>query len=172
MYNFLKILEERVLSKEPNIDFTIIKNRLIQNKEKLESLYYMEESKGMPNLWYYDYEKDKYIFVDMSVESPDRRSLCYDEEARENRKNHKPISSVLKICEEKGIELLNEEEYRKLQEIFKFDLKTSSWIKTPDKIRNLKGAIFGDRRYDTVFIYHNGADSYYASRGFRAKIEI
>lgn len=172
MEKFLKTIENRVLATNPNIDFNIIKNRLLKDNKKLKALYYMEETEGCPNLWYYDENNDKYIFVDMAQESPQRRSLCYDKEARENRKNNKPISSVIEVCDEKGIELLDEEEYRALQELNNFDLKTSSWIKTPEKIRKLKGAIFGDKRYDTVFIYHNGADSYYSSRGFRAKLKI
>lgn len=172
MEHFYSILEERIKQLHPDISFDRIKDRLENNKEKRMALHKMEETGGEPNLFYYDSVRDKYVFVDMSKESPNRRSLCYDEEARQQRKSNKPASSVSKVCEEMGIELINEEEYRKLQSISSFDLKTSSWLKTPVEIRALKGAIFGDRRYNTVFIYHNGADSYYAARGFRGKIEI
>lgn len=128
----------------------------------------MERTEGEPDVVAYNAKTGEYIFYDCSAESPKgRRSLCYDREAWEARKQHKPENTAIDIANEMGIELLTEEEYRSLQELGKFDLKTSSWIKTPASIRELGGAVFCDRRYNTVFLYHNGADSYYAARGFR-----
>jgi hypothetical protein len=139
---------------------------------KRNPLAQMENTGGEPDVSNL-HDGEQIVFVDFSKESPSgRRSLCYDEEALENRKANKPKNSALGLAREMGIELLTEEEYRKIQELEAFDLKTSTWVKTPEKIRKLGGAIFCDRRYDTVFTYHNGADSYYASRGFRGKLSV
>ncbi len=133
----------------------------------------MERTGGEPDVVRYDKKTGEYIFVDCSAESPSgRRSLCYDREARESRKEHKPKGSALEMAAAMGIDLLTEEEYRELQKLGKFDTKTSSWIKTPPAIRKLGGALFCDRRYDHVFTYHNGAESYYAARGFRGKLRV
>ncbi|MEM1312164.1 MAG: DUF4256 domain-containing protein [Patescibacteria group bacterium] len=147
--------------------------KLLQNPSKLSILNRMEETGGEPNLLKYDKESNQYIFFDCSKESPaGRRNLCYDNKVLEARKKFKPISSVLDEAKRIGIELLNEGEYRFLQEFGQFDTKTSSWIETPRGIRDLGGALFGDYRYGQVFIYHNGADSYYSSRGFRGLLKV
>jgi hypothetical protein len=141
--------------------------------EKLWSLHEMERTGGEPDVVGYDGMTDEYVFYDCSAESPkDRRSLCYDREAWESRKEYKPVSSALDVAADMGIDLLTEDQYRELQKLGKFDLKTSSWVKTPDPIRKLGGAIFCDRRYNHVFMYHNGAESYYAARGFRGSIRV
>ena len=133
----------------------------------------MEITGGEPDVVGYDKKTDEYIFYDCSAESPkDRRSLCYDREALESRKENKPENSAIDMAADMGIELLTEEQYRELQKLGNFDLKTSSWVITPADIRKLGGAIFCDRRYDTVFVYHNGAESYYAARGFRALLKV
>jgi len=143
------------------------------NAEKLWSLYEMERTGGEPDVVGYDAESGEYVFFDCSVESPKgRRSICYDREALESRKQHKPENSAMDMATDMGIELLTEAQYRRLQELGKFDLKTSSWIQTPANIRKLGGALFCDRRYDTVFVYHNGADSYYGARGFRGSLKV
>ena len=140
---------------------------------KLWSLSEMERTGGEPDVVGFDNKTGEYIFYDCSAESPKgRRSLCYDRKALDSRKEHKPKNSVLDMAAAIGIELLTEEQYRELQKLGKFDLKTSSWVKTPADIRTLGGAVFCDRRYDTVFLYHNGADSYYAARGFRGELRI
>ena len=137
------------------------------------SLSEMERTGGEPDVVGYDETTDEYIFYDCSAESPKgRRSLCYDREALESRKNHKPESNVIDVAAAMGIELLTEEQYRGLQKLGEFDTKTSSWIRTPPQIRKLGGALFCDRRYDTVFVYHNGADSYYAARAFRGSLRV
>ena len=141
--------------------------------EKLWSLDDMEITGGEPDVVGHDKKTGEYIFYDCSAESPKgRRSICYDHEALEARKEHKPENSAIEMAAEMGIELLTEEEYRELQKLGNFDLKTSSWVKTPAGIRKLGGALFCDRRYDTVFVYHNGADSYYAARGFRGSLRV
>jgi len=133
----------------------------------------MERTGGDPDVVAYDIKTGEYIFYDCSAESPgDRRSLCYDSEALESRKENKPRNSAVGMAEEMGIELLTEEQYRELQKLGQFDLKTSSWVKTPSDIRKLGGAIFCDRRYNQVFVYHNGAESYYAARGFRGLLRV
>ncbi|MCL5991641.1 MAG: DUF4256 domain-containing protein, partial [Bacteroidetes bacterium] len=143
------------------------------NTEKQWSLSEMERTGGEPDVVGYVQKTDEYIFYDCSAESPkERRSLCYDREALEERKEHKPKNNVIDMADSMGIELLTEEQYRDLQKIGNFDLKTSSWVKTPSNIRKLGGALFCDRRYDTVFVYHNGADSYYAARGFRGLLRV
>jgi hypothetical protein len=139
----------------------------------LWSLDEMEITGGEPDVVGYDEKTGEYIFVDCSAESPKgRRSICYDHEALEARKEHKPKDSAVNMAAEMGIEILTEEQYRDLQQLGKFDTKTSSWVKTPGEIRKLGGAVFCDRRYDTVFLYHNGAESYYAARGFRGSLRV
>lgn len=157
-----------------NVDWNKVLNRLQKHPEKLWSLHEMERTGGEPDLIAFENQKtNEYFFYDCSAESPKgRRSLCYDEEALISRKENKPAGSAVHTAEEMGIELLSAEEYQQLQKMDEFDKKTSSWIKTPDAIRKLGGALFCDRRYDTVFVYHNGAESYYAARGFRGKLTI
>ena len=143
------------------------------NKDNLVSLMYMEKTGGSPDVIKYDSLNDKFIYCDTSEESPvGRRSLCYDDKALNSRKNNKPISSVMREIVNNNLELLNEEEYKYLQNLGNFDLKSSSWLLTPDEIRNMGGALFGNKKYNRTFIYHNGAESYYSSRGFRALLKI
>jgi hypothetical protein len=172
----LKILKSRFeknMDRHPNLEWTKVQSRLIASPEKLWSLYGMETTGGEPDVVGYDNILDEYVFVDCSAESPKgRRRICYDNEALESRKEHKPEDSAVNMATAMGIELLTQEQYGKLQELGKFDLKTSSWIKTPDNIRRLGGALFCDRRYDTVFTYHNGAESYYSVRGFRGLLRV
>ncbi|MDC8104105.1 DUF4256 domain-containing protein [Chryseobacterium sp. PTM-20240506] len=171
----LKILKtrfEKNTGRHKGLDWSKIQTRLEAQPEKLWSLSEMEDTEGEPDVIGYDKKSDEYIFVDCSPESPKRRSLCYDYQAWESRKANKPESNAIDKASEMGIELLTEEQYRQLQELGKFDLKTSSWVKTPPEIRELGGAIFCDRRYNTVFMYHNGADSYYAARGFRGSLRV
>jgi hypothetical protein len=150
-----------------------IESKIISNDDILESLYNMEITGGEPDIVFYDIPNNHYSFVDCSIQSPiGRRALCYDREALSNRKKNKPTNNVIDMAKELGIEILSEMEYRSLQQIVSVDTKTSSWVKTPNKIRMLGGAIFCDNRYDTVFTYHNGADSYYSSRGFRGLLRI
>lgn len=169
----IEILKNRfVLNRfnHKNISWYDIEKRLINNPEKLSIIKKMEDTGGEVDLIIKDHE---YYFVDCSKESPKLRTgLCYDKEARVNRKNFPPSSSVMEMLEEIGSELLDEAMYRYLQSLDDFDLKTSSWIKTPIEIRKLKGALFMDKRYNTTFVYHNSADSYYSSRGFRTMIKI
>ena len=155
------------------IDWDKVEAKLLAAPAKLWSLNQMESTGGEPDVIGLDKKSGEYIFVDCAAESPKgRRSICYDHVALEARKENKPADSAMNMAEEMGVTVLNEEEYRHLQTLGEFDLKTSSWLSTPADIRKLKGAIFGDRRYDTVFIYHNGAESYYAARGFRAKLTV
>jgi len=172
----LQILKDRFeknTQRHPDIAWDAVEARLEANPEKLRVLYKMEETGGEPDVIGYDPEGDVYIFCDCAAQSPTRRrSLCYDRIAREKRKKHPPASSAMEMAEEMGIELLDEEQYRHLQTLGEFDTKTSSWIKTPDAIRKLGGALFGDRRYGRVFTYHNGADSYYSGRGFRGMLKV
>ncbi|PJJ66960.1 DUF4256 domain-containing protein [Chryseobacterium geocarposphaerae] len=171
----LKILKtrfEKNMHRHKNLDWEKIQSKLQKNPDKLWSLNEMEETEGEPDVVGYDKKADEYFFFDCSPESPKRRSLCYDYPAWESRKANKPESNAVDKASEMGIELLTEEQYRQLQELGKFDLKTSSWVKTPVLIRELGGAIFCDRRYNTVFTYHNGADSYYAARGFRGCLKV
>ena len=141
--------------------------------EKLWTLHEMEKTGGEPDVISQDQNSGEYIFYDCSAESPkDRRSTCYDQEALESRKEHKPKNSAIGMADAMGIQILSEEEYRYLQKFGNFDTKTSSWIKTPEKIRDLGGAIFADFRYGNVFVYHNGAESFYGSRGFRGSLKI
>ncbi|HAX48990.1 MAG TPA: DUF4256 domain-containing protein [Ignavibacteria bacterium] len=150
-----------------------VQSKLEANPDKLWSLGEMERTGGEPDVTGYDKKTGEFIFCDCSAESPaGRRSLCYDRDALNARKEHKPKNSVIDLANEMGIEILTEEQYRELQKLGEFDLKTSSWIQTPPEIRELGGAVFCDRRYNTVFLYHNGAESYYAARGFRGSIKV
>ncbi|MFS0690372.1 DUF4256 domain-containing protein [Sporosarcina sp. 179-K 8C2 HS] len=169
----LKSRFEKNMDRHEGLDWVKIENKLEANDEKLWSLSEMERTGGEPDVVGYDVDKDEYIFYDCSPESPKgRRSVCYDREALESRKKHKPENSAMDMATEMGIELLTEEQYRMLQTLGNFDMKTSSWVQTPASIRKLGGAIFCDRRYDTVFMYHNGAESYYAARGFRGSLKV
>ncbi|EMK21629.1 PF14066 family protein [Leptospira kirschneri serovar Bulgarica str. Nikolaevo] len=172
----LVILKDRFtknMNRHQDLEWTKIKARLEANSEKLWSLNEMERTGGEPDVIAYDQKTDEYIFYDCSMESPKgRRSVCYDREALESRKEHKPKDNALDMATSMGIEILAEEQYRELQKFGKFDTKTSSWIKTPSDIRKLGGAIFADFRYGHVFVYHNGAESYYAVRGFRGSLRV
>lgn len=169
----LKARFEKNMNRHEGLEWDKVQAKLEANPEKLWSLNEMERTGGEPDVVGYDKETDEYIFFDCSAESPKgRRSVCYDREALESRKEHKPENNAVDMAYAMGIELLTEEQYRELQKLGNFDTKTSSWVKTPEKIRRLGGAIFGDRRYDTVFVYHNGAESYYASRGFRGSLRV
>jgi len=169
----LKIRFEKNMNRHKGLEWAKVKAKLDKDPVKLWTLNEMERTGGEPDVVGYDKKSGEYIYYDCSEESPNgRRSLCYDREAWEKRKEHKPKGTAMGMAEEMGIELLTEEEYRNLQTLGDFDNKTSSWLKTPEKIRNLGGAIFGDFRFETVFIYHNGAESYYAGRGFRGLVKI
>jgi hypothetical protein len=172
----LQILQtrfEKNKQRHQTLKWEDIKNKLEKNPDLLWSLNQMEESDGEPDVVDYDKQKDQYIFFDCVPESPKaRRSICYDVDAWESRKENKPKHSAQGMAAEMGVDILNEEQYRYLQKLGKFDTKTSSWLATPPNIRKLGGAIFGDYRYATVFIYHNGAESYYAARGFRACLRV
>ncbi|MFA6060279.1 MAG: DUF4256 domain-containing protein [Taibaiella sp.] len=172
----LKVLKarfEKNINRHKGIDWAKVQGRLEANPEKMWSLDDMEVTGGEPDVVGYDKKTDEYIFYDCSAESPKgRRSICYDRDALESRKEHKPKNSAIDMAAAMGIELLTEEQYRELQQLGQFDLKTSSWVQTPANIRELGGAIFCDRRYDHVFMYHNGAESYYAARGFRGSLRV
>ena len=176
MISQLQLLENRFNEhtyRHADISWEKVEEKLSNNEDKLEILIKMDETGGEPDVVGYDSVSNQFIFFDCSKESPvERRSLCYDRKALDSRKLHKPKTSVIDLANEIGIELLTEEDYRYLQTLGEFDLKTSSWIQTPKEVRELGGAIFGDRRFNRVFIYHNGAESYYAGRGFRGKIFI
>ena len=164
---------EANLARHEGIRWEDLRARLESAPEKLRSLGEMERTGGEPDVVAHDAPADEYLFFDCSKESPaGRRSVCYDQEALEARRKHKPKDSAVRMATDMGIRLLTEEEYRSLQELGEFDTKTSSWLATPREIRALGGAIFGDRRYGTVFVYHNGAESYYAARGFRGSLKI
>ena len=173
---FLKVLKKRFeknMNRHEGLEWSKIEAKLQAIPSKLWSLNEMEISGGEPDVVDYDKETDEYLFFDCSAESPKgRRSFCYDREALDSRKEHKPENSALDAAAEMSVEILDEEQYRKLQQLGNFDLKTSSWIKTPKKIRELGGALFCDRRYNTVFVYHNGASSYYAARAFRGVLKV
>lgn len=172
----LKILKARFgknMNRHEGLEWANVQAKIEANAEKLWSLHEMERTGGEPDVVGFDNKTDEYIFYDCSAESPKgRRSVCYDREALESRKQHKPENSAMDMAAAMGIELLTEEQYRELQKLGNFDTKTSSWLMTPASIRKLGGAIFGDRRYDTVFLYHNGAESYYAARGFRGLLRV
>lgn len=164
---------EKNMKRHKGIAWADVQTRLEAHAAKLWSLDSMEASGGEPDVVGYDKKTGEYIFYDCSAETPkERRSVCYDREALDSRKEHKPANSAMDMAAEMGIEMLTEEEYRLLQTLGEFDLKTSSWIKTPPAIRKLKGALFCDRRYDHVFTYHNGAESYYAARAFRGSLRV
>ena len=169
----LQIRFEKNMHRHPKLEWAKIQQKLEANPAKLKSLFLMEETEGEPNVIDYDKVLDAYIFCDCSVESPKgRRSLCYDDKALNSRKENKPSGSAMAMASEMGIELLNEEQYFELQKLGDFDLKTSSWLLTEEPQRKLGGAIFGDKRYGRTFIYHNGAESYYAARGFRGRLIV
>lgn len=169
----LKTRFEKNIDRHKGIEWAKVQSKLEANPDKLWSLHEMETTGGEPDVVGYDKKTGEYFFYDCSAESPaGRRSLCYDAAALASRKENKPKHSAMGMAVEMGIELLSEEEYRALQQFGEFDLKTSSWIKTPDNIRKLGGALFCDRRYATVFTYHNGAESYYAARGFRGSLRV
>lgn len=169
----LKLRFEKNRDRHKDIQWEKVQERLELNPEKLRSLNEMEGSGGEPDVVGMDKNTGEFIFYDCSAESPKgRRSVCYDCEALESRKEFKPKNSALDMAAEMGIEILSEEQYRDLQKLGKFDTKTSSWVKTPVEIRKLGGAIFCDFRYNTVFVYHNGAESYYAARGFRGSLKV
>jgi hypothetical protein len=173
LFSILKVRFDKNMKRHKGLEWAKVQERLKTNPQKLSSLDKMEETGGEPDVVGYDKKTDEYIFYDCSAESPkNRRSICYDHEALEARKEHKPEDSAINMAAEMGIEILTEEQYRELQKLGEFDLKTSSWVKTPANIRKLGGALFCDRRYDTVFLYHNGAESYYAARGFRGSLRI
>ncbi len=164
---------EKNMNRHKGIEWAKVQAKLEANKEKLWSLDDMEQTGGEPDVVGFDKKTGEYIFYDCSTESPKgRRNLCYDREAHESRKEFKPENSAVNMAIAMGIELLSEEEYRELQQLGNFDTKTSSWVKTPADIRKLGGAIFCDRRFGTVFVYHNGAESYYAARGFRGSLRV
>ncbi|WDF78568.1 DUF4256 domain-containing protein [Mucilaginibacter sp. AW1-7] len=174
--DLLKVLEarfEKNKNRHSSVEWINVQAKLEADTKKLWSLNEMEKTGGEPDIVAYDKSTNEYIFFDCSAESPKgRRSLCYDREAHEARKEFKPENNAVDMAAAMGIELLTEEQYRELQKLGKFDLKTSSWVKTPAGIRKLGGAVFCDRRYDTVFLYHNGAESYYAARGFRGWLKV
>jgi hypothetical protein len=173
LFQTLKVRFEKNMNRHNNLEWTDLQMKLEANAEKQWSLHEMERTGGEPDVIGRDKETGEYVFYDCSAESPKgRRSLCYDRIALEARKEHKPESNVLDVAAAMGIDLLSEEQYRELQKLGDFDAKTSSWVKTPADIRKLGGAIFCDRRYNTVFTYHNGADSYYAARGFRGSLKV
>lgn len=162
---------EKNMNRHEGLEWPKAQARLEANAETLWSLHEMEKTGGEPDVVAHDKKTGEYIFYDCSAETPkDRRSICYDREALDSRKEHKPKNSALDMAANMGVELLTEEQYRELQKLGEFDTKTSSWINTPAAVRKLGGALFCDRRFDTVFTYHNGAESYYAGRGFRGSL--
>lgn len=172
----LKVLQDRFeknMHRHKGLEWASVRAKLEADPKKLWSLHEMERTGGDPDVVGHDKQSGEYIFHDCSEQSPkNRRSLCYDREALASRKEHKPKDSALEMASAMGIELLTEEQYRQLQTLGAFDTATSSWVKTPPAIRKLGGAVFCDRRYDTVFLYHNGAESYYAARGFRGSLRV
>jgi len=169
----LKARFDKNMIRHKGLEWAKVEAKLEAGAQKLWSLNAMEETGGEPDVVGHDKKTGEFIFYDCSAESPKgRRSVCYDHEALEKRKEHKPEDSAINMADEMGIEILTEEQYRELQKFGEFDTKTSSWVKTPSSIRRLGGAVFCDRRYDTVFLYHNGADSYYAARGFRGSLRV
>ena len=176
LQELLEMLQARFeinMRRHEGVKWTEVRARLEADADKIRSVLEMERTGGEPDVVGYDRKADGYIIVDCSAQSPlGRRSLCYDREALEARKKHKPNDSAVDLAAAIGIEILTEEEYRNLQTLGEFDTRTSSWVRTPSAIRKLGGALFCDRRYDTVFLYHNGAESYYAARGFRGSLLV
>lgn len=174
LLNVLKERFEKNMHRHPELVWTSVEKSILKAPSvKIIALQAMENTEGEPDVVQFNNDNQSYTFYDCAIESPKgRRSLCYDKAAFDARKENKPVGSALEMAKTMGISILTESEYRYLQTLGKFDLKTSSWIKTPDNIRKLDGALFGDRRYDHVFVYHNGAQSYYAARGFRGSLEI
>lgn len=169
----LKARFEKNMHRHEGLEWANLQAKLDDHPEKLWSLNEMERTGGEPDVVEYDKEKDEYIFFDCSAETPKgRRSICYDREALESRKKHKPENSAMDMATDMGIEILSEEQYRELQKLEHFDQKTSSWVQTPQEIRKLGGALFCDYRFGHVFLYHNGADSYYGARGFRGSLRV
>lgn len=172
----LRILKDRFeknMNRHKGLEWDSVYSKLNANPEKLKSLYKMEQTGGEPDVAGYDRENDRYVFVDCSTESPEgRRNLCYDREALDSRKTAKPKGSAMDMAAAMGISILSWEQYSELQKLGSFDTRTSGWLKTPPEIRKLGGAVFGDRRYGHVFLYHNGASSYYSSRGFRGFLTV
>jgi uncharacterized protein DUF4256 len=172
----LKTLKERFeknMNRHKDIEWAKVQAKLEASAQKLWSLDDMETTGGEPDVVGYDQKTNEYIFYDCAAESPKgRRSICYDQEALDSRKEHKPGNSAIGMAAEMGVEILDEAQYRELQQFGKFDTKTSSWIKTPADIRKLGGGLFADYRYGTIFVYHNGAESYYAARGFRGALRV
>lgn len=169
----LKARFEKNPKRHPGLEWAKVQSRLEANPEKLWSLSEMERTGGEPDVVGHDKKTGDHIFYDCAAESPSgRRSICYDREGLDSRKSFKPDGSAMDMAAAIGIELLTEEEYRELQKLGEFDTKTSSWLKTPPAIRELDGALFGDRRFNHVFVYHNGAQSYYAGRGFRGSLRV
>lgn len=173
LFKALQLRFDKNMNRHKGMDWSVVQAKLELHPDKVWSLHQMESTGGEPDVVGFDKKNGEYIFYDCSSESPNgRRSVCYDGEALKSRKEHKPKHSATAMAEEMGIELLTEDQYRELQQLGAFDLKTSSWVKTPTKIRELGGAIYCDRRYDHVFVYHNGAESYYAARGFRGLLNV
>jgi hypothetical protein len=173
LFRALKARFEKNMHRHQGLEWAQVQAKLEADAEKLWSLSEMERTGGEPDVVGHDKKTGEYIFYDCSAESPkDRRSLCYDREALESRKENKPANNAMDVASAMGIELLTEEQYRALQKLGNFDTKTSTWVQTPSAIRKLGGALFCDRRYDTVFVYHNGAESYYAARGFRGLLRV
>ncbi len=173
LLGILKVRFEENANRHAGLEWSAVEKRLTDNPAKLWTLHQMEITGGEPDVFRRDARTGEYIFVDCSTETPkERRSLCYDDDALKSRKENKPKGSALAMAASMGLELMDQQEYRELQRLGEFDTKTSSWIATPSNIRKLGGALFCDRRYDTVFVYHNGAESYYAARGFRGIVRV
>ena len=173
LLNVLKTRFEKNMNRHEGLEWVEVQTKLGSNIKKMWSLNEMESTGGEPDVIGYDEKTDEYIFYDCAAESPiGRRNVCYDHEALETRKSHKPVNSAINMATAMGIEILTEEQYRGLQKLGEFDTKTSSWIKTPVEVRKLGGALFCDRRYNKVFVYHNSAPSYYGVRGFRGSLRI
>ncbi|MED0667575.1 DUF4256 domain-containing protein [Bacillus badius] len=173
LFRVLKARFENNMSRHKGLEWSKVQVKLEANPEKMWSLHEMERTGGEPDVIGHDKQQDEYLFYDCSAESPKgRRSVCYDREGLESRKKHKPENNAIDMAAAMGIELLTEEQYRALQKIEDFDMKTSSWIQTPSDIRKLGGALFCDRRFGKVFVYHNGAEAYYAARGFRGSLRV
>jgi hypothetical protein len=172
----MKTLKDRFaknVGRHTGIDWNAVQAKLEARPEKIQALHEMERTGGEPDVVGYDKKTSEFIFCDCSPESPiGRRSLCYDRDALDSRKENKPSGNAIEMASSIGIEILTEQQYRELQELGAFDRKTSSWVETPTEIRDLGGALFCDRRYDHVFVYHNGAESYYAARGFRGRLKV